>query len=121
MSILLWTLLIWFVPGLIAGACLLLLTMRDRRAAMTPSYSIQSEGEPTEDMKPMVQEAAVSDFRHWEEEQDRRRLATTLAARPDVAFMLRVATTSEQPDEERQAFQKRKHHAHATSSGQHHR
>jgi hypothetical protein len=75
MSILLWAMLIWFVPGLIAGGCLLLLTMRDRRAAMTPCSS-QSVGEQA-DIERWVHERAAAEAKLSEEGAKCRQVATT--------------------------------------------
>jgi hypothetical protein len=120
MSILLWTLLVWFVPGLIAGACLLLLTMRDRRAAMTPCSS-RSVGKQAENTEPLVHERAAAESELPTGGARCRQVATTLVDPTNAAFMLRIATTFEQLDEERRASPQRTHPAPATASGQHRR
>jgi hypothetical protein len=115
MSILPWGLLIWFGPGLIAGLGLLCLAVWDRRQRKKSSPLSQSEGYTDGDIGPLVQRRAAAESVLLEEAQRCRSAATGLADRPDGAFLLRMATTLEQLDEERRASPSRMHHAPATA------
>jgi hypothetical protein len=115
MSILPWALLIWFGLGLIAGLGLLCLTVWDRPQRKKTAHSSQSEGEAGEDIRPLVQERAAAESGLLEVAQRSRSNATRLADRPDGAFLLRMATTFEQLNEERRGSPSRMHHAPATT------
>ena len=97
MSVLLWALLIWFGPGLIAGVGLLVLTMWERRLGKSTFHSSRPEEPTGRNNRPLVQETPRSAELPKEAQSQ---AAAGLADQTEGTFMLRPVGVADYSDQD---------------------